>query len=178
MTITLVVETGAGLHNANSYVSLDECNSYNALHPHSEAWLVVGSEERKRNILMATRLLNSEVDWHGTPVKNTDTSVAQGDRQRLRWPRSGATDLDGNSVSQLEIPEWLREATSELARHLSVKDRTEEPETRGFSSREVGDLKVEIDKTDSPPVLPRSVVHMISPYGDVRFSYTVKLRRV
>lgn len=177
MAITLVVETGAGLHNANSYVSLDAANEYNANHPHADTWQTVGTEDKKRAILLATRLLDSEVEWHGTPVKNTDTSVVAGDRQRLRWPRSGAHDLDGNAVNQKEIPEWLKEATSELARHVANTDRTAEPETRGYSRMEVGDLKVDIDKTDTPPVLPRSVVHMISPYGDVRYSHAVKLRR-
>lgn len=175
MAITIVVETGAGLSNSNSYVTVAEADTYNENHYYGSAWAHLQDEKKKRAIIFATRLLDEQVDWNGTPRKSTDTSVS--DHQSLRWPRNSVVDIDGYAVDFQTIPEWLKNACSELARYLTVSDRTAEPSTAGFSKLQVGSVSVDVDKNDQLPTMPKSVVQMITAYGRIKFGHNVKLLR-
>ena len=68
MAITIVVETGAGLSNSNSYVTVAEADTYNENHYYGSAWAALSDENKKRAIIFATRLLDEQVDWNGTPA--------------------------------------------------------------------------------------------------------------
>ena len=175
MAITIVVETGVGLSNSNSYVTVAEADTYNEDHYYGSAWAALSDENKKRAIIFATRLLDEQVEWTGTPRKSTDTSIS--DYQSLRWPRSSVVDVDGYAVDFQTIPDWLKNATSELARYLSANDRTAEPSTAGFSKLQVGSVSVDVDKNDQLPTMPKSVVQMITDYGRIKFGNTVKLLR-
>jgi len=178
MTITLTEETGGGLYNANSYCTVAEANTFNNQRPFGTAWLAVGVEDKKRALIMATRLLDEHIDWNGQSVKSHNLSLSDSDRQALAWPRSGVTDPDGYAVDQDTIPQWLKDTTGELARFISGEDRTLDPSTAGFGRIELGSLKLEIDSGDRSGVLPRGVIHMVAPYGNPRFSSSAKLVRV
>jgi hypothetical protein len=175
MAITIVVETGAGLSNSNSYVTVAEADTYNENHYYGSDWAHLQDEKKKRAIIFATRLLDEQVDWNGTPRKSTDTSVS--DHQSLRWPRNSVVDIDGYAVDFQTIPEWLKNACSELARYLTASDRTAEPATAGFSKLQVGSVSVDVDKNDQLPTMPKSVVQMITAYGRIKFGHNVKLLR-
>lgn len=175
MAITIVVETGDGLPNSNSYVTLAEANTYNENHYYGSAWAALSDERKKQAMIFATRLLDEQVEWNGTPRKSTDRSID--DYQALRWPRSSVNDIDGYAVDFKTIPEWLKNSTSELARILSGSDRTAEPATAGFSKLQVGSVSVDVDKNDQLPTMPKSVVQMVTAYGRIKFGNTVKLLR-
>ena len=95
----------------------------------------------------------------------------------LWFPRSGITDQDRYSLDHHTIPKFLKNATAELARYLAVADRTAEPDTQGFGSVKLGSLTVGVDKYDQPPILPRSVIAIIKPYGTVRGGGVAMVRR-
>lgn len=175
MAITIVVETGTGLSNSNSYVTVAEADTYNENHYYGSAWAALSDENKKRAMIFATRLLDEQVDWNGTPRKSTDTSIS--DHQALRWPRNSVVDSDGYAVDHKTIPEWLKNSCSELARYLSANDRTAEPSTAGFSKLQVGSVSVDVDKNDQLPTMPKSVVQMVTAYGRIKFGHNVKLLR-
>lgn len=181
MPVTFVVEDGTGITNANAYVSVEAANTYNDQHPHGDRWVTYGSADKQRSIIMATRLLDEEVNWHGKPTYNLASSVSSSNAtakvQYLRFPRSGVTDQDGYSLDHQTIPTFLKNATSELARYLAANDRTAEPDTQGFGSVKLGSLTVGVDKYDQPPILPRSVIAIIKPYGTVRGGGVAMVRR-
>ena len=181
MAVTLVVEDGTGVLNANGYCSVDFANTYNDQHPHGDAWVTFGTADKQRAIIMATRLLDEEVNWYGSPTYNLASSVTNSNQtakvQYLRFPRSGMVDMDGYTLDHLSVPTFLKNATAELARYLASTDRTAEPDTQGFGSVKLGSLTVAIDKYDNPPILPRSVKAIIQPYGTVRGGGVAVVRR-
>ena len=178
MTITLTVEDGTGKHNANAYVSVDDANTFNNQRPYATSWLAVGLEDKKRAIIMATRLLDEHVDWRGQSKKSHNLSLSETQRQSLSWPRSGVTDSDNYSIHQDHMPNWLKDATAEFARFLAQTDSTLDPSTSGFSKIALGSLQVEIDAEDRAGVIPRGVIHMIGQYGTIRYRGSAKLVRV
>lgn len=132
MAIVLTVENGTGLHNANAYVSVEDCNAFNNERPYATSWLAVGLEDKKRAIIMATRLLDEHIDWYGQSKRSHNLNLSTAERQALSWPRSGVSDSDGYTVDQDTIPTWLKSATSEFARFLALEDRTVDPQRLGF----------------------------------------------
>lgn len=178
MAIVLTVEDGTGLHNANSYVSVDDANTFNNQRPFATAWLAVGLEDKKRAIIMATRLLDEHIDWYGQSKKSHNLSLGTNDRQSLSWPRSGVFDPDGFTIDQDTMPDFIKDATAEFARFLAGEDRTLDPSTAGFSKIQLGSLSVDIDAQDRSGVLPRGVMHIVAPYGNPRFRGSAKLVRV
>ena len=181
MPVTLVVEDGTVVLNANGYCTVDFANTYNDEHPHGDTWITYGTADKQRGIIMATRLMDEQIKWYGSPTYNLASSVSSSNAtakvQYLRFPRSGIADQDGYSLDHHTIPTFLKNATAELARYLAAKDRTAEPDTQGFGTVKLGSLTVGIDKYDNPPILPRSVRAIIQPYGTVRGGNVAVVRR-
>lgn len=181
MAVNLIVENGSGITNANGYVSVADANTYNDEHPHGSTWLTVSTTDKARSIIMATRILDEQCDWYGQPTYNLESSVSSSNTtakvQYLRWPRSGVYDLDGYVLDHNRIPDFLKDVTSEFARYLASDDRTAEPDTQGFGAVRLGSLNVTVDKFDQPPILPRSVIAMVKPYGTIRGGASGMTRR-
>ena len=154
---TMVVETGGGLSNANSYSSIVDADTYHETRLHNTTWTSMSSDTQKEMSLMwATRILDEEMNWYGSKYS---------EGQALRWPRSGVVDPDGYSIGSEEIPSFLINATAELAMHLVDSDRSEDPGTIGFSEIQAGSIKLKIDKRWQSGVLPKSVWSMVRWYG-------------
>jgi hypothetical protein len=150
---TLVTTSGAS--NANAYVSLADANTYNSDERlHNSEWTSASTSDREASIIWATKLLD-QVDWSGW---KTDSS------QALRYPRAYVWDLDGYPFDSTVIPNWLEDATADLAYHLVVTDRTADPDTKGLAALNAGSVKVDVDKFDALSQLPRSVKLIIKPY--------------
>lgn len=106
--MSLTVETGAGLTNADSYQATADVDSYNTLYVGSAAWLAGSSTEKDLWARRATQYLdlNWGTSWLG--YKNLQT-------QALDWPRTGVYDRAGRSVSSAALPIALKKAHSELS---------------------------------------------------------------
>jgi hypothetical protein len=168
MAVTLIVETGAGLANANSYASLGDADAYHQAHLHADDWLAATVETKSAALVWASRLLDEAVDWHG--VKAVTLSG-------LRWPRAGVADRDGVPLQSNAIPPALRHATAEFARHLIANDRTTEPAEKGVRSIAAGGIAIALDPGDRPGLLPASVRRLIAPLGWPLVSHRVPLTR-
>ncbi len=94
---TIVVETGAGLINSNSYVSASDLSTYAA----DRGITLTGTSSVL--ILKAMDYLESKM-FIGS--KNSIT-------QALQWPRYGA-EIDNYYVDSADIPTLLKEAEMEL----------------------------------------------------------------
>lgn len=147
--------------NANSYITMAEASSFFTERLNSEIFTAASSALQETALIQASRTLDEWVDWIGSRAT---------EEQNLRWPRYGATDRDGYAFDSDIIPEWLKDASAEEAIYLLAEDRTAEPDTKGFSTLEVGSLKLVVDKEDrdSITVLPDTVLTIIEPYGEVR----------
>jgi hypothetical protein len=173
MALTIVVETGSASASSNSYASVQNARDYSLRHLYASGLQNANQETLEAALVWATRVLDEQVSWKGT--RNSID-------QALEWPRIGVYDKNGFLYDNDEIPQWLIDATCELARALIAADRTADDFAgpRGFSQMTVGDLSLSIDKFDRQGVLPDSVVSMVSGYGTVSGSsggMTVRLIR-
>ena len=157
MAVTVIVEDGSGVTNANSYRSTADIDSWVETNPHDSTWAGLAQAQKNGYAIMSCRVLNEQIDWDGW---QTD------DEQSLDLPRSGMTDKNGNSIDDDEIPSEIQNAQSELARLLAESDRTADPDTAGFKEIGVGSIKLIIDKADRVPVLASAVWNQISAFGE------------
>lgn len=156
----VVVDATPGSPTANSYATLAEANSYHETHPHASAW--AGTEDAKnRALVTATRLLDENFRWFGWP--------ATSNVQVLGFPRSGLYYRDGwRAIPVTVIPQELKDATSELARHLLTSDVTAESDidTQGITALTAGPVSLQFSgaaKVGS--IVPPQVVRMVRHLG-------------
>src|SRR5512139_2722558 len=96
MALTLVKEDGTGKTDANSYASVADADGYFEAHLYATVWTVATTETKTAALVMATRLVDSQFQFHGYRAHET---------QALQWPRERCADPDRNLVtSSLQSP--------------------------------------------------------------------------
>lgn len=111
MAEPIIDATIAGAES-NSYVALALADGYFADTLEAREWLSASPEDRARALISATRKIDEEFRYYGSPY---DTSTPQA----LKFPRESDYDARG----ELEIPDGIEYATCELALHL-LQQRT------------------------------------------------------
>ena len=105
--MALVVETGTGLVNANSYISAADATLYIQTYTDGGAWSDDVTEQEKA-LLMAGQAL--DLNWG-----KRFTSFRVIGHQSMLWPRYSFYDADGQLVLNNSIPACLGKAQAELA---------------------------------------------------------------
>lgn len=115
--MALIVESGQGLPNADSYVSVADCAAYAAAHGLTFAGTEPAQEARLRR---ATQYLDAQYSFKGT--ESTDT-------QALAWPRD---------VAPGTVPREIVSACCELA--CKTGDLWADVDPRAIVSQTVGPI--------------------------------------
>lgn len=147
--MALIVETGAVIANANSYVSLVEADAYFEVDmAFTAAWTALEDDVKEAYLMWATRVLDQKVTWKG--CKTVETSS-------LRWPRTGVYDRDGIVVQDNVMPLQLKQGTFELAKLLTVTDVTTSQGADYFHRLKVDVIEIEYQmgagQATTPPML-------------------------
>ncbi|AHX01194.1 hypothetical protein M316_0129 [Nitrincola phage 1M3-16] len=102
------VETGEGLPDSTSYISVEDADSIIEFYYPEDlsTWNELSTEEKERRLMIATQYLDSLVRWNST-LKNRD--------QALEWPRNTFSDARGRLVSDDSVPKVVRDATAGIA---------------------------------------------------------------
>lgn len=176
MALTLVLETGSGLANSNSYASVAECDAYHDAHLYSDDWTgaaaVTGKQDKA--LAMASRVIDGAMKWRG------DRKSAE---QALEWPRINV-ERDGmggavyNPLADRPGAYWpddtihkpIKDAVCELARLLIGSDRTAEDSGKGLSRVGLGNGAVDVtfDKYDRKSPIADQVLAILAPLGYLR----------
>lgn len=160
MAFAFVVETGAGLATATSYVSADEANDYFEVNADAAAdWFTLDDDKRELYLAWATRLLDQKTDWKGYPATAT---------QALRWPRTGVTTRDGVAIGSNVIPINLRQATAELARYLIANDPSQGQDADNFKKIVVDVIEIEFQDGTAQPEFPALINAILTGLGFFR----------
>lgn len=126
----LILETGEGLEDSNTYVTLDELGEYAA-----DRLETLPTQENQQTALLikAMEYLESIDDFKGTRIKQS---------QSLDWPRQGVY-VDGFPLDKTKIPKALKRAQMQLAIEAMSFDLM--PSTDGFAvaSEKVDVIEVE-----------------------------------
>ena len=106
--MTITVEDGTGLPNADAYVSVADADAYHAAQGSPTSWSSASTSAKEDGIRQATTYLDAKFArrWKG---------ARSNELQALRWPRCNVIDLDGYLVDSKSIPARLEHATAELA---------------------------------------------------------------
>ena len=158
MALVLIKEDGTGRSNANSYASAADGDAYYDGHLYATAWTAATVTNREKALVFATRLIDSEFQFHGSrAVEN----------QALQWPRSGCPNVDGVNAEWPSdaVPKLVMDATCELARELLILDRTAAPDGEGLKYLNDGTVQKGFDKADRRPVISRVAQAMLSKFG-------------
>lgn len=174
MPVTIIVEDGSGLAEANSFVSVEDAESYFSGRLYVATWVAAGDDDKARALIMATRAINNAIQWDGQRG-----SI----EQALEWPRRWLPRRDApgyipgygfSSFGQYwpddELPRQLVEATCEMALALFNNDRTADADTKGIRSIGLGNGAIDItfDPGDRPIALTDEVMRLLSVFGKVR----------
>ena len=150
----MALVTTPGAANANSYCSAAEADAYFETRLHDSVWDTLDDPEAA--LIWATRLLDERFVWAGTINSSS---------QALRWPRIGVYNDDGVEMDSATIPQWLKNATAELALKLAASDRTDDASSSGLRDMKVGPIELTFDKHYNIPTIPPSVIAMVASYG-------------
>ena len=166
--MALTLDATVGGASSNAYATVAEADSYHDARLHKSDWTSASTATKEAAIVWATEILDRAMEWEGWAAEVT---------QKLRWPRTGTWDREGNSYLATELPEPLKNATAELARLLIASDRYADADTAGFKRLKVGDIELDIDKADRIDEIPLSVREMLSHIGTKQAKSMVDLVR-
>jgi len=113
MPVTVTVEDGTGLSNANSYLTVAELRDYFAVVPDAATFIALSDDVLGQYVIWATRTLDQKTLWKGCAL--TDT-------QALAWPRQFVYDKYGKAVASDSVPSQVKAITAEFARWMQDND--------------------------------------------------------
>ncbi len=163
--MALIVEDGTGLEDAESYYSVADTDSYftskrgdASVYEAEGDWLHADTTTAIKEACLrwGTRLIDRKWAYNGE--KSTTT-------QKLRCPRTGMEDIDGDELPGDELPEDLEHATAEMARALLVDPERVEDQEVGLSALTVAVIELTFDKYDRAGTLPATVKSLLSTLG-------------
>lgn len=159
--MSIIINAAPGDANANSYALLSEADTYHLAHPYSTTWDNATVDRKNRALVMATRLIDEQVEWNGFVHTST---------QALLWPRSGMYFQNEWYIPVDVIPQKLKDAVSEFARQLLDADRTADDQlsTQHITGIQAGDVDLTFSGYGRAKVIPDSVYYMLRPWGEIR----------
>ena len=129
--MTLIVETGTGLADAESYGSVAGGDTYFDNHGSPTEWTSAVTSEKESALRYATEWLDANFFWYSTLYTIT---------QALNWPRNQYISEDGRTVA-VGVPQAVVYATYEMAlEHL--KDSLNYNDSEGIASEDIGSSSV------------------------------------
>ena len=181
MPLTLV--TTPGSPTANSYCSIAEAAAWHATQLGQADW-DTHPETQAQALAMATGIFDRACRWKGDRASLT---------QALAWPRVGVYYHDtastaggdasgygwsgsGLPIPSTIIPQFLVQATAELAKALILDARGDDPASLGLTSLKIGPFAFGLGSgSEQRPLLPPMVRHLIAPYVVSTVSSIVKV---
>ena len=141
--------------NSNSYLSVEEANDYFAGRFGADKWTEFSGTQKQQLLVSATKKLDTAM-FGGLKSKVI---------QSLAWPRRGLIDRDGYAISDLVIPEKLKEAACEMAYWIwTEEDRLlSDTEIQQVDTYKVGPIDVQVNK--ARVTLPARVEELLKAIG-------------
>jgi len=157
--MSLIVETGAGLPDADSYADVAEADAYiNKWHDPTQ-WIEAGAMAQERSLRRATRFIDAH-RFLGWRLNNA---------QALDWPRDNVGYVDGQYINPGDIPAAIKRATIEAALREIVGDSLLPDHDGGTIKRlseEVGPIKTEteFERPRGPARQVQTIQALLAPY--------------
>jgi hypothetical protein len=146
--------------NVNSYVDVDEAESYFETRLDVPAWYSADDEDKESSLVTATQLIDE------LAFKGSMTSLSQ----ELAWPRSGVIYYSPRAgqlveIFSDEIPKIIKTATFEVALHLLTNQDLLSADDQTFERIKVGPIEIADSASNhtKAPVIPSRVKNILRP---------------
>lgn len=152
--MSITVETGAGLADAESYASVSDADIYLAARGFS-LWATMSTTEKEQALRRGTEYLQGFYNgrWKGEKLTST---------QALDWPRDGVV-VDGFLIDYDAIPERLKNACIKTAFKAAAGDLV--PDLgRPTTSETVGPISVTYAVGARQQTRYQEIENMLAPY--------------
>lgn len=158
----LIVEDGTGVVGANSYVSVEFADSYFAGHVYyADQWAALDPLKKENLLSAASRTLDQLFNWYGY------RTFAE---QELAWPRQYVYVSDRSAyLDNQTIPLALKEATCEMAYHVSKGDAFKSTGTEGIESLRIDVIELQFKGSSKVRPLPAPALLLLKPLGEYAF---------
>lgn len=154
--MTLTVEDGTGLTNADAFVSLAGFKAH--CDARGTDYSAYSDAKLEQAIVRATDFLSESHSWKGYKV---NARGASGGEQSLAWPRYGVTDGGGYAVASTSVPWEIERATYEVAAAEMANPGTMQPVYIGSERvrrEKIGPIETEYDVSDTSAQAARPVL--------------------
>ena len=139
--MSLIVEDGTGLANAQSYISVADADTYFTEHSAPAVWTAASTAAKEKALKLAAQYMDAifKMRWKGIRKQET---------QALDFPRYGIEDRDGYFLSSDALPTPIKQACAEYA----VRSITNElypdltADSGSLSAKRVKVGPIEVDK--------------------------------
>lgn len=162
--MTLTVEDGTGLANADALISVADATTHHSARGNS-TWGAADTDDQEAAIRVASSYLMNSFRWCGWPVN--------GREQAMPFPRTGLTDTYGYSVDSDSVPREIVAACAELAEAERASPGTLNPTytaSERVKSETFGSVSFTYDlsRTDADSIRPvlLEVRDLIGPFLD------------
>lgn len=145
--MTLIVETGAIVTNANSYITTTEYDTWTAARFGSTRTTAPATTAAKEQLILRAMDYFEAQEFQGVLVLST---------QPLQWPRAWVS-IDGFEVSQTSIPQEVKNSIYELAYAEETSNSQLAAVGRKTSREKLGDLEVEYAESSSSVKTVRAI---------------------
>jgi hypothetical protein len=168
----MIVETGAGLPDADSYASVAESDAYFATRGNTD-WAALDTAAKESALILATDYLEATYSqaWLGERTSGT---------QALSWPRRGVM-VDGFAVPANTVPVAVKKATFEMAFRASAGEPLIIDQAQRVTKEKVDVLEITYAEFSDPalryPYVNRLLLAYIRGSGDGSFQQA-RLNRV
>lgn len=139
MAIEFVEETGSGLANATTYVTL---TYFNQFWENRGVIFTETDDEKKAWLNLATAYIDTHYTFFGDP--------SNGDVQALLFPRTGLRNSRKRLIDEDEMPTELKNATCLLAKECQNNINLDEEVDDGVKSKKMGPVSVTFKDGYSP----------------------------
>lgn len=175
----MVLDATPGGPTANAYCPVATATLLLSEQLYTTAWALAPVQDQETALIWATRLLDEQVVWAGTPTTTT---------QALAWPRTGVHDCQGRLVDALTIPLDVQRATATYALALLSDPSQGSPGVpAGVVKRtQLGDTSVEyfppssgqtLTSTSPQTSMPQSIRQLLTCYGWIRGGINIPILR-
>lgn len=152
--MSLIVETGAGLSNAESYISVADASARQVALG-NETWSTISNAEMEEALRRATAFMTQSYRQRWTGQRLTPA-------QALDWPRYDVC-VDGFYVPSDSLPADIANACADLALKAAAGELNADL-TRGVTRRKVGPIEVEFDRYSPQSVRYPAIAMALAPY--------------
>ena len=179
----MVFDATVGGVMSNAYVTVLAASQFLLGRLYTEPWFgmsgatdaaLVDNVTRESALIWATWLLDTQVQWYGTPTTTT---------QALAWPMTGQVDKFKRPIPVDIVPADIQQATAFYALAL-LRDDSQAPasgEDATVKRKRIGDLEIEfrddVQVKAASQGIPAEVRTLLRPYGMMVGSMMVPVLR-